>query len=688
MLKKSEVAKILTRLRAINSSEQVVYDSFLREVRKYAKHESMPYFAMSDYHYLYNEAARDAVKKKKNSHATINTHDIISATQFFTPLPLVKYMADNILSRLLGYEVGDYSNIVGGLGVQKSLDSILKLRILDPAVGTGNIIYYVANELWKCYKVHGVADELIPAYIEKNIVGIDIDSVAVEFCKREIKAAMNINITVLCASKPSEECASYLSAHNQDELLAKLMMLPMVGSLQQFDKGAEEQLLSLASRASNKIKNEIIEYAKLVHIMCQKYDAIIMNPPYLASSDYDKSLASFIDKYYIDFRQDLFSVFIYRNIQILNKGGYLGVVCPFNWMYIKQFTTLRKYIIANNCIHNLAKLHISSYKSAKVFLSAFVLGDSIKDATGSYLELSSDKDSATGIESANATGVGRHILSQHIFLDMPDCIISFGHSANFYKAMSLPKLSKYMDIRQGMATGNNKLYLVPIGEVDRADIDFTATSIDEFIKNGKKYALYSKGGKFKKWYGNIDYVLRFEKQYIDIYKETGNNMPSRAYYFKSGITWTLVSSKGVFGARIVDNSVFDVGGSCGFPKIVNDRFVILAYLCSKVATTFLNAFNPTMNCQVGDLKKLPYIPPKGELYDEINSLSKENVMLTKLNYEQYINGAIDLKQTASMHNKIAKNEKRLNEIFINLYGLDSELEPEVADKLITLEGDY
>ncbi len=685
MLKKSVVEQMLDRLRKSCKTEREVYGQFMAEVRGFAQQEAEPYFAMSDYHYMYNEQARSAVKKKKSEHATIGANDIITATQFFTPLPLVKYMVDNILSRLLGVDLGGYSHIIGGLGIPKSINSMRKLRILDPAVGTGNILYYIAKVLAEQYKKLGVAKAIIPKYVSENIVGIDIDSVATNFCQTELKEELGESPKIYCAKAPSAELESYICKYMEHKLLLKLKAFPLVGAMQKFDAGDISALKKLLSKSDTTHAKELNYYIKLAEALCSKYDAVIMNPPYLASADYNKELSQFINQHYAEDRQDLFSVFISMGIKMLNKGGYLGVVCPFNWMFIKQFTALREKVIANNCIHNLARLHISSYKSAKVFLSAFVLGNSIKEATGSYLELSSDKDSATAIENANSTGVGRYILSQKIFEAMPSSIIAYGHCDNFYKAMLLPKITDYMDIRQGMATGNNKKYLLPVSEVNKNDIDFSATSMAEFNANGKKYALYSKGGKFQKWYGNLDYVIRFEDEFVDIYKRTGNNMPSRAYYFKSGITWTLVSSKGVFGARIVDNSVFDVGGSCGFPKQEKDRYVILAYLCSVVATTFLNAFNPTMNCQVGDIKKLPYIPPQGEIYKEIDTLSKENVTLTKLNYDKAILGKLNEKETQKIHNIISQNEKRLNEIFISLYGLQGELSPEVEDRLITLE---
>ncbi|MFI3228939.1 MAG: Eco57I restriction-modification methylase domain-containing protein [Bacillota bacterium] len=688
MLKKSDIEQKLISLRAECGSEDEVYEAYMNEVSRFAEGEDEPYFALSDYHCYYNEQARKITKQKKSAHKTLDASELVVATQFFTPLALVKYLADNIISRLIGCDNGGYSDIIGDLGAKLELNSIKNLRIYDPAVGTGNILYYVSRVLKDIYMQLGVEDSEIPKYIANNIVGCDIDKTAIDFCKRELRKSIGAEPCIYCLKVPSKNLQSLLVLYNQTDLLIKLMELPMVGSLQVFDESSADILhrilLDISDDTTN-IKAEITEYIAVIAMLNAKYDAIIMNPPYLASSDYNRQLAAFIDTNYIENRQDLFSVFIARGVKMLQRGGYLGVVCPFNWMFIKQFTSLRQQIIDNYCIHNLARLHISSYKSARVFLSAFVLGDSLKNGVGSYLELSSEKDSGHGIARAIATGEGKFITAQQKFTRLPNNIIAYWHSDKFYEALALPKLTEYMDIRQGMATGDNKKYLLKITDVKKSDIDCSATNLAEFIKGGKKYALYSKGGKFKKWYGNIDYVIKFTDKYRDIYAVSGNKLPSKAYYFKSGITWTLVSSKGVFGARIVDNSVFDVGGSCGFPKNPEDRYVILAYLCSVVASTYLNTFNPTMNCQVGDLKKLPYVAPSGAVYEEIDRLSRENVSLTKANYEQSCKGKVNKKALPAVKRKVAQNERRLNEIFIDLYGLQGDLSPEVEDRLITLE---
>jgi hypothetical protein len=142
-----------------------------------------------------------------------------------------------------------------------------------------------------------------------------------------------------------------------------------------------------------------------------------------------------------------------------------------------------------------------------------------------------------------------------------------------------------------------------------------------------------------------------------------------------------VSSKGHFGARLTDNSVFDVGGSCGFPKDPADIYIILAYLCSNVATYYLNAQNPTLNCQVGDLKNLPYIIPAEEAGKRIEELARENVQIAREDWE----GAIPKGEEKEKFFRMKRNEEELNKIFIGIYGLQNEIKAEVPERLITLK---
>ena len=432
-----------------------------------------------------------------------------------------------------------------------------------------------------------------------------------------------------------------------------------------------------------------------LELLRHRYDVILVNPPYLASADFGDALTDYVKKNYPECGADLFSVFMLCYLKKLSEGGYLGLVCPYNWMFTKRFAAVRRVVIERNALVTLAKLSAGAYKDATVFLSACVLSERPREKGIYFLIERKKEEAAELLEACNdAAYPGRYEREASRFVAVPDCGIAFWTSDRFIRNYSAPRLDEVMDIRQGMATGDNARYLRDIRSVPLEEIDFTARSLEEFIAGGKKYALYSKGGEYRKWYGNIDYVIRFDEEARRELMARGNRMPSRAYYFRKGITWTLVSSKGHFGARIVDNSVFDVGGSCGFCKDERDIYVILAFLTSKVAEYYLNALNPTVNCQVGDVKNLPYIALKGAERELVDRLARENTEIAERDWlgsrHSYLDEAerprLTAAERAEAFKKMRSNEERINGIFIEAYGLGGELTPEVPDRLITLFG--
>ena len=323
-------------------------------------------------------------------------------------------------------------------------------------------------------------------------------------------------------------------------------------------------------------------------------------------------------------------------------------------------------------------LPADDYKEAVVYLSCFVLSANRTGAAGHYIKIEKGENSRCALQS----GGKRYTVSQLRYNDTPYNSIIFWTSDAFIQNYRKGRLQDVLEIRQGLATGNNKKYLVKIAELSASDIACDAVSIEDFDQKGKPYALYNKGGTYRKWYGNIDYAIKFDKEAREALSKSGNRLPSKAYYFKPCVTWTLVSSKGHFGARLSNHSVFDVGGSCGFPKREEDIYIILGYLCSTVATAYINAQNPTINCQVGDIKNLPYLEPSSVQRARIEKLVKENVAIARADWHN----AAPLEQEA--HDNFARlkrNEEELNTIFIQLYGLEKELCPEVPNRLVTLK---
>lgn len=634
---------------------------------------------ISDAFSFYNQDKRILINLAKKERKTVKAKYLHIASQFFTPKWLVQYIVDNSLGRFISTIKTDFLD--GETNHQpKCLEAI---KIFDPAIGTGNMLLYAYDLLEKAYIERGDATERIPHLILSSFYGLDIDSRMVEVAKRLLLKRANLksfDFNIYSFSAFYEELEKISIQKRLTKLCECIHTLRSdkgIGSMLKTYEGMDLDLLLL--------KNEITEKSKdafsILTMLSQQYDVILVNPPYLSSSDYNQELKEYLYTNYPLFKQDLFSVFIVRCLELLKKDGLVGIVCPYNWMFIKSFEKLREYITKEKGIVNLMQLCANGYSKAVVYLSAFVLSNVLCDK-GYYIRLTEFKgkeQEKKARQAINNCVPYRYIIKQELFDRTPHNAIIYWTGQQFLDNFAEKKLSEYVDIRQGMATGDNKRFLRKVVDINQKEIAFDAESIEDFDKKDKKYALYNKGGKFRKWYGNIDYVIAFDSENRKILEKQGNRMPSKKYYFKECITWTLVSSKGHFGARYSKNSVFDVGGSCGFIKdnSPTNIYVVLGYLCSKVATYYLNALNPTLNVQVGDIKNLPFILPNEDKSREIEKIVKENIVISKRDW--YNKGKI------GDFVKIRKNEEKLNTIFLELYKLQGELDCSVNTKLITLE---
>lgn len=663
--------------------EERLFRIYIERAKEIAASSENGEEVLSSYFQYYNNDLRRQINRKKRLRKRLTAEDLPIVTQLFTPAHIAAYIVDNSLGRLLyecGYDVNaEYLVKDGALTYAARKRKLEELRIIDPAAGTGNLLLRAAELLSRAYAQAGYSEAESARAISSNLFGLDIDERAVEICRYVCARKYGVTPLIYALRKPADEEIERVKASGEGALAALLTELNEIGAIADLSPFAAEA---------------VRRYPEL-ELLRHRYDVILVNPPYLASADFGNVLTDYVKKNYPECGADLFSVFMLCYLKKLSEGGYLGLVCPYNWMFTKRFAAVRRVVIEHNALVTLAKLSAGAYKDATVFLSACVLSERPREKGIYFLIERKKEEAAELLEACNdAAYPGRYEREASRFVAVPDCGIAFWTSDRFIRNYSAPRLDEVMDIRQGMATGDNARYLRDIRSVPLEEIDFTARSLEEFIAGGKKYALYSKGGEYRKWYGNIDYVIRFDEEARRELMARGNRMPSRAYYFRKGITWTLVSSKGHFGARIVDNSVFDVGGSCGFCKDERDIYVILAFLTSKVAEYYLNALNPTVNCQVGDVKNLPYIALKGAERELVDRLARENTEIAERDWlgsrYSYLDEAerprLTAAERAEAFGKMRENEERINGIFIEAYGLGGELTPEVPDRLITLFG--
>ncbi|MDD4315901.1 MAG: N-6 DNA methylase [Clostridia bacterium] len=666
---KQKLTLLKTRLRALYTDEEEVFRRYVDGI--FEMYNDV--WDISDAYSFYYSEDRASINLDKQCHSRVNAEKVHIATQFFTPRWLVKYVAENSLGRFfpnvsMDYRDGNYT-----------LVEPAALKVFDPAVGTGNMLLYAYDLLEKVYKERGFSTQQIPHKILSSFFGLDIDKRAVGVAKRLLlkrSGLENFDFNIFSFDEIDagliDKC--YACGLNRlGDFISFLTKNKHLGSIVRPYTDMAKDLAALKSSSDGALTLDALE------ILTMQFDAILVNPPYLASSDYDGALCEYVFQNYLPYKQDLFAVFIARCFEYLIEGGALGAVCPYNWMFIKSFEGMRKLIIKKGLL-NLTQLSTGGYSKAVVYLSAFTALQ-VKPPKSVFIRLTDFKAADQQIRLKNAINNNvayRYEKAQELFNETPSKALTYWLSPRAIKNFDGDRLCDYLEIRQGMATGDNKTFLRKIDTVDATDIAFDAESIEHFDRLNKKYALYNKGGVYRKWFGNIDYVIRFDAASRKILACQGNKMPSREYYFKECITWTLVSSKGHFGARYSNHSVFDVGGSCGFVKPGSPVgiYVILGFLCSKCATYYLNALNPTLNVQVGDLKNLPFIVPTTAQIEEIEALVKENIVIARNDWYN--------KSAADGFEKMRRNEERLNTMFIELYGLAQELDCIVDKKLITI----
>jgi hypothetical protein len=667
---KQKLYALKNRIQAAHTKEEDVFRHFLDGI--FEMHDDV--WEISDAYSFYHFEERMAVNLQKQRRNRVTAGQVHIATQFFTPRWLAQFVVENSLGRFfpdaqLKYKDGD-----------KTLPQPFYLKIFDPAVGTGNLFLSAYDLLEKVYRQRALPPKDIPKKILSAFFGLDIDGKAVAAAKRLLlkRAALDSFDFKIYSFDEIDPGTADICRNFRLPKLAQfiefLLSNQHIGSLLKPYEGFAKDLTELKSRVAPSPTIAILE------MLYTKFDCILVNPPYLAASDYDADLRSYVFRHYFPYKQDLFAAFIARCFELLDKDGAMGVVCPYNWMFIKSFENLRQLITQEKGLLNLIQLASSGYSKAIVYLSAFTAAH-IKPEKGIYIRLadfSASQQQSRLEEAINKQAPYRYECSSDVFKKTPSGAVIYWLSPQAISCFSKKKLSDYLEIRQGMATGDNKTFLKKISDVAPEDIAFDAESIEHFDTLNKKYALYNKGGLYRKWFGNINFVIWFDKEAREVLACQGNRMPSRNFYFKECITWTLVSSKGHFSARYSNNSVFDVGGSCGFvkPDSPANIYVILGYLCSKVATFFLNALNPTLNAQVGDIKNLPFVLPSESQCAEIEMLVKENIVISQRDwYNKGKEGDFDI---------VKNNEQRLNKIFINVFGLSHELDHKVDDRLITI----
>jgi hypothetical protein len=430
----------------------------------------------------------------------------------------------------------------------------------------------------------------------------------------------------------------------------------------------------------------------------------------MGSSGMGVKMAEFVKKNYPDSKSDLFAVFIEKCGEMLKPTGYQAMITQHAWMFLSSYEKLRGKLIHRDII-NMAHLGSRAFEEIGgevVQTTAFVLSKrNTTNYEATYVRLVAH-NSQQAKEEAFLSGSDRNTAKKENFKRIPGCPVAYWVSETMLKTFENPLIGKFYDVKQGMTSADNSRFLRLWYEVSLAKIGFNCSNTLEAQNSSRKWFPYNKGGEFRKWYGNNDYIVNYENDGFEV-KEFTSHLPqgtwvrikSREFYFKESITWTFISSSS-FGVRYSPKgAIFDVAGSSLFPD--SDMFYyVLGLLASNFAFTVLRIINPTLNFQTKDIKAIPLLfEQKHKL--RVDSLVQQNISLSQQDWDSFetswdfklhplIRGertiavAFDKweRETKERFANLKANEEELNRIFIDIYGLQDELTPDVEDKDVTV----
>jgi type II restriction/modification system DNA methylase subunit YeeA len=459
---------------------------------------------------------------------------------------------------------------------------------------------------------------------------------------------------------------------------------------------------------------KVRDVLKQADYLSPKYHVVIANPPYMGGKGMNARLRTFLQENYADVKSDLFSAFIERIIGMIQKGGFIGMMTPFNWMFLKSFEKLRDKILGESTLTNLVRPEFHAFfDSAYVSICGFTLYTRpISNFKGSFIDLQKfygvSLQPAKALEAINNPDCSWfYRTSAADFKKIPGSPIAYWISDKVREIFAVSKqLSDVGAPKQGLATGANEKFLRLWQETSYKKIGLNIYSREEVKGSGKKWFPCNKGGSFRKWYGNNNHIVNWENDGLYLTNFKGSVIRNPNYYFKEGISWSTISSSSASFRLSPVGFIFETKGSVYFLKNSNEFNYLFGYLNCKLVNHFLKAISPTLDYHEGPLGKLPIIPPESEqtkshidhLTQQCIDISREEWDSRETSWDFTTNELLRHKTTNSIEDaynnycthwkgqffKLHSNEEELNRIFIDIYDLADELTSDVPLEDITI----
>lgn len=715
--------------------------------------------------YQYYNTEPKAAAFAKNG--KITKEEIPAVTQLFTPDWIVRYMVENSLGRLWveGHPECDLKEswkyyleeAQQEPEVQAKLSEICKeyaalnpedIKLIDPCMGSGHILVYAFDVLMQIYESAGYSQrDAAKSILEHNIYGLDIDDRAYQLAYFAVMMkARQYNRRILngentCHVYAIQESNSINRAHlkyfgaGMDDIEKNAAKMQLEGLLDTLTDAKEygsilnvescnwdllrrfvaaEDTDGQISMDSVGVEDTAEQLNRLIDIgetMARKYWVTVTNPPYANTGSLGAKVNSFVKKNYQDSKADLYSVFIERCAQMIVHGGYQAMITQHSWMFLTSFQKLREKMMHTDTI-SMAHLGARAFEEIGgevVQTTAFVRrNSSISDYYGTYCRLV-EPSTQQGKADLYLSRTKCYVARQADFVKIPGMPVAYWLSNIYFELFSkLPTLSNSVDFCKGLATMDNERFLRLWEEVSWKNACVTAIDAAEGKESKKRWFAYNKGGTFRRWYGNRDYVINW----FDDGKELKDNVVkcygggsytkevrNEEKYFCEGITWSTLAS-GLISIRYSPKGcIFDSKGSMGFAKSGQNIYALTAFLNSCVAQKFLEVLSPTLDYNIGGLNNLPFVNVPDNAIETCKECIRDSVydwdsFETSWDFKKHpllrnvstISEAFAQWQAEcdDRFNQLKANEEELNRIFIDIYGLQDELTPEVEDKDVTV----
>ena len=639
----------------------------------------------------YNTEPKEQVFANLKKNIKISKENIPAATQLFTPDWIVRYMVENSLGRLWseGHPDFDKSEWKYYLDeapqepqVAQQLAELRKgyaaltpedIKCIDPCMGSGHILAYLFDVLMQIYRSAGYGDrDAAASIVEHNLYGLDIDDRAAQMayfvvmmkgCHYDSRfLRRHLNPHVYAIQESGELTTDALGRLGKQESTARALLdgfknakeygsiLQPKVTLAELD-ALQEQLREVDGASdmgsltdqlvAGQIVNVLYPLIEQARMLVQKYDVVVTNPPYMGGSGMNARLSDYVKKYYPDSKSDLFAVFIERCAQMDKRGGYQAMITQHAWMFLSSFEKLRAKLQLIDTV-NMAHLGARGFDEIGgevVQTTSFVMRSShTKGYKGTYCRLI-DGDSEKAKADMFVSGQSRYVAEQDNFSKIPGSPVAYWLTDNmlsiFEKSTTLAEIAKP---RQGLATSDNDRFLKFWNEVEFSKIGFDITSIGDENKFLYKWFPCTKGGSFRRWYGNNDYVVNWENDGQEIkayaaklYKSYTRTIKNIPFYFRKGLTWSTISS-GLFSLRYVPTGfVFETKGAMCY---IEDKYLyyVLALYNTKVMQQFLAIVSPTLDYHEGPLGRTPIVLKEDK---GIEKTAKENIELSKIDWDSF-----------------------------------------------------